>query len=116
MARQVKPRKVSEFENKEELRQLIIASVEDILQERMGIVVDFDRDNYHPHSRFIRLRPGSLGGKGRGLAFLLFLLLIRSFIIPHIITNFPYFMGLSPIFAPQQELLQSSLCEASTVF
>jgi hypothetical protein len=73
MARQVKPRKVSEFENKEDLRQLIIASVEDILQERMGIIVDFDRQNYHPHSRFIRLRPGSLGGKGRGLAFLLFL-------------------------------------------
>ncbi|MEE8356433.1 MAG: PEP/pyruvate-binding domain-containing protein, partial [Anaerolineales bacterium] len=73
MARQVKPRKVSEFKNKEDLRQLIIASVEDILQERMGTIVDFDRQNYHPHSRFIRLRPGSLGGKGRGLAFLLFL-------------------------------------------
>ena len=73
MARQVKPRKVSEFENHEDLRQLIIKSVEDILQERMGIIVDFDRQNYHPHSRFIRLRPGSLGGKGRGLAFLLFL-------------------------------------------
>ncbi len=73
MARQVKPRKVSEFENKEDLRQLIIKSVEDILQERMGIIVDFDRQNYQAHSRFIRLRPGSLGGKGRGLAFLLFL-------------------------------------------
>ena len=73
MARQLKPRKVSEFENQEDLRQLIIKSVEDILQERMGIIVDFDRNNFHPHSRFIRLRPGSLGGKGRGLAFLLFL-------------------------------------------
>lgn len=73
VARQLKPRKVSEFENQEDLRQLIIASVEDILQERVGIIVDFDRGTYHPHSRFIRLRPGSLGGKGRGLAFLLFL-------------------------------------------
>ncbi|MFL7812936.1 MAG: hypothetical protein AB8I40_04580, partial [Anaerolineales bacterium] len=73
VARQLKPRKVSEFENKEDLRQLILASVEDILHERMGIIVDFDRENYHPHLRFIRLRPGSLGGKGRGLAFLLFL-------------------------------------------
>ena len=73
VARQLKPRKVSEFENKEDLRQLIIASVDDILHERMGIIVDFDRQNYHLHSRFIRLRPGSLGGKGRGLAFLLFL-------------------------------------------
>jgi len=73
VARQLKPRKVSEFENKEDLRQLIIESVEDILHERMGIIVDFDRQNFHPFSRFIRLRPGSLGGKGRGLAFLLFL-------------------------------------------
>ena len=73
VARQLKPRKVSEFENKEDLRQLIIGSVDDILHERMGIIVDFDRQNYHPRSRFIRLRPGSLGGKGRGLAFLLFL-------------------------------------------
>ena len=73
VARQLKPRKVSEFENKEDLRQLIISSVDDILLERTGIIVDFDRHNYHPHSRFIRLRPGSLGGKGRGLAFLLFL-------------------------------------------
>ena len=73
VARQLKPRKVSEFEDKEDLRQLILTSVEEILQERMGIIVNFDRDNYHPHSRFIRLRPGSLGGKGRGLAFLLFL-------------------------------------------
>jgi len=73
VARQLKPRKVSEFQNKEDLRQLIISSVDDILHERMGIIVDFDRDTYHPQTRFIRLRPGSLGGKGRGLAFLLFL-------------------------------------------
>ena len=73
VARQLKPRKVSEFEDKEDLRQLILGSVEDILHERMGIIIDFDRQNYNPHSRFLRLRPGSLGGKGRGLAFLLFL-------------------------------------------
>lgn len=73
VARQLKPRKVTEFDNKEDLRQLILASVENILQERMGIIVNFDRENFNPHSRFIRLRPGSMGGKGRGLAFLLFL-------------------------------------------
>lgn len=73
VARQLKPHKVSEYKDKEDLRRLILDSVEDILQERMGIIVNFDRENYHPHLRFIRLRPGSLGGKGRGLAFLLFL-------------------------------------------
>jgi len=73
MARQLKPRKVSEFEDQEDLRRLIISSVDVILEERLGIIVDFDRQSYQPHTRFIRLRPGSLGGKGRGLAFLLFL-------------------------------------------
>lgn len=73
MARQLKPRKVSEFEDQEDLRQLIISSVDVILEERLGIIVDFDRAIYHPQTRFLRLRPGSLGGKGRGLAFLLFL-------------------------------------------
>ena len=74
MARQLKPRKVSEFENHEDLRQIILASIDVILQERLGVIVDFDRDTYHASSRFVRLRPGSLGGKGRGIAFLLFLL------------------------------------------
>ncbi len=73
IARSLKPRKVSEFEEKEDLRQLIITFVDMILQERLGTIVDFDRLGYHPNSRFIRLRPGSLGGKGRGLAFLLYL-------------------------------------------
>ena len=73
MARQLKPHKVSEFEDHESLRQLILSSIDLIVQDRLGIIVDFDRQNYHSASRFIRLRPGSLGGKGRGLAFLLFL-------------------------------------------
>ncbi|NHJ39730.1 MAG: hypothetical protein FK731_06825, partial [Asgard group archaeon] len=39
----------------------------------------FNRDNYNRDILFLRLRPGSLGGKGRGLAFLMFLL--NSFLI-----------------------------------
>jgi len=71
--RQIKPFKVSEFEDAEDLRKLIITSLDRILQERLGTIVDFDRLGYHPQSRFIRLRPGSLGGKGRGIAFLIYL-------------------------------------------
>jgi hypothetical protein len=73
MARKLKPRKVSEFDEMDELRLLLVTSVDAILQERLGTIVDFDRASYHPNSRFIRLRPGSLGGKGRGIAFLLYL-------------------------------------------
>lgn len=73
MARRLKPRKVSEFEDKEDLRRLLIDAADMILQDRLGTIVDFERTGYHPNSRFIRLRPGSLGGKGRGIAFLLYL-------------------------------------------
>ncbi|MBS1250773.1 MAG: Prodigiosin synthesizing transferase PigC [Chloroflexi bacterium] len=73
MARELKPRKVYQYDDHEELRQLILSSIDEILQDRLGLIVDFERHNYHPDSRFVRLRPGSLGGKGRGLAFLLFL-------------------------------------------
>lgn len=73
IARQLKPRKVSEFENAEDLRQIIIASIDKILQKRLGLIVDFERSSYQPSSQFVRLRPGSLGGKGRGMAFLLYL-------------------------------------------
>ncbi len=73
MARKLKPRKVSDFDNEEGLRQLLINSIDEILQERLGVIVDFDRENYQPNSRYVRLRPGSLGGKGRGIAFLVYL-------------------------------------------
>jgi hypothetical protein len=73
MARKIEPRKVSEFTPMDGLRDLLVTSIDEILQERLGTIVDFDRPSYHPDSRFIRLRPGSLGGKGRGIAFLLYL-------------------------------------------
>lgn len=78
MARKLKPRKASEFDDKEGLRDLLINTFNVILEERLGTIVDFDRDGYHPNSRFVRLRPGSLGGKGRGIAFLLYLRSIFS--------------------------------------
>lgn len=73
VARQLKPRKVSEFEDGEGLRQMLVSLVDKLLRERLGTIIDFDPDSYYPGYRFVRLRPGSLGGKGRGIAFLLFL-------------------------------------------
>lgn len=35
-----------------------------------GIVAEFQRDNYDNYSNFARLGQGSMGGKGRGLAFI----------------------------------------------
>ena len=73
VARQIKPHKVSEFENKEDLRQLILALWRISCTNVWVLLLILIARIIISHSRFIRLRPGSLGGKGRGLAFLLFL-------------------------------------------
>ncbi|MHA1211798.1 MAG: PEP/pyruvate-binding domain-containing protein, partial [Candidatus Heimdallarchaeota archaeon] len=79
IAHKLKPRKVSEF-NEKELRKFLLDTINEVVIEKTrGIINDFNRDNYHPEILFLRLRPGSLGGKGRGLAFLMFLL--NSFMI-----------------------------------
>ena len=80
IAQKLKPRKVTEFTKAEDLRNLLLSSVNAILTEKTrGVINDFSQENYHPAIRFTRLRPGSLGGKGRGIAFLQFLL--NSFLL-----------------------------------
>lgn len=79
IAETLKPRKVSEF-TKEELKAFLLKTINELVIEKTtGIINDFSRENYHPAILFTRLRPGSLGGKGRGIAFLMFLL--NSFMI-----------------------------------
>ncbi|UCG00713.1 MAG: hypothetical protein JSW11_13970 [Candidatus Heimdallarchaeota archaeon] len=74
IAQKIKPVKVTDL-TEDELRQFLLESINAILVEKSGGVVhDWDRDSHHPAIRFTRLRPGSLGGKGRGIAFLQFLL------------------------------------------
>ncbi len=80
IAQILKPRKVSEF-LKGELRAFLLNTLNEIVLEKTsGIINDFSRNNYHPETLFLRLRPGSLGGKGRGIAFLMFLL--NTFLSP----------------------------------
>ncbi len=74
IAEKLKPRKVSEF-TPDELREFLLNTINEVVLEKTkGIINDFSKDNYHQEMLFLRLRPGSLGGKGRGLAFLMFLL------------------------------------------
>ncbi|MBY9001004.1 MAG: hypothetical protein KGD64_08830 [Candidatus Heimdallarchaeota archaeon] len=75
IAEKLRPRKVSEFLVDEELREFLLKTINEIVLEKTrGVINDFNQDNYHPEMLFLRLRPGSLGGKGRGLAFLMFLI------------------------------------------
>lgn len=74
MASKLKPIKVDDFKSVDEIRNFLLDSVEELLVEQKNIVVDFNREYFNMDSTFIRLRPGSLGGKGRGIAFMMFIL------------------------------------------
>ena len=71
MAYRLRPVKVSDFPDTEELKYYLV----DCLRERRrgrqrGVVTDFDPDNYDPEADFVKIGSGSLGGKARGLAFM----------------------------------------------
>jgi CheY-like chemotaxis protein len=75
LAHRLRPRKVSDFPTIEDLRQELIDSIALYRrQQGHGIVADFDRATFDPAASFCRIGGGSLGGKGRGLAFISFLL------------------------------------------
>ncbi len=70
LAHYLRPRKVSEFATLEDLRQELVRSIHQYREEqRRGLIADFDPRTFEPETSFCRLGGGSLGGKGRGLAF-----------------------------------------------
>ena len=70
LAYQLRPRQVSDFPTLEALRQDLISSLRDyrILRQR-GIITEFAKESFDPHSSVSRIGGGSLGGKARGLSF-----------------------------------------------
>ena len=71
LAAKIRPRKVSEFPDSEELREFLVMAIADFRAEsKRGVVADFSRRHFDTTSAFVRIGGGSLGGKGRGLAFM----------------------------------------------
>jgi CheY-like chemotaxis protein len=71
LAARLRPRRVSEFDNPKALRAFLLETLKNFRHERqVGVVTDFSRDQYDGHAEFLRIGEGSLGGKGRGLAFI----------------------------------------------
>ena len=71
LAAKLRPRKVSEFETSEDVRRYLMQVLDDFLHERqVGVITDFVRDRCDGRADFLRIGEGSLGGKGRGLAFI----------------------------------------------
>jgi CheY-like chemotaxis protein len=70
LAYKLRPRKVSDYSSIDDLRAYLIRCIRELrLAQHEGIIVDFDPDTFDASSSFARLGGGSLGGKGRGIAF-----------------------------------------------
>lgn len=75
LAHSLRPRQVSDYASVEDLRQDLITAMRDYRHERQrGSVTYFSKETYMPSSSFARIGGGSLGGKARGLGFILMLL------------------------------------------
>lgn len=71
LASLIRPRKVSEFKDVDSLRKYLISTFREFRREKaLGVITDFTRSQFDQQSEFVRLGGGSLGGKGRGLAFI----------------------------------------------
>lgn len=61
----------NDFENLDEVRRFIFDTIDRYRQNKgRGIIAKFYRDSYDEYQIFSRIGDGSLGGKGRGLAFI----------------------------------------------
>lgn len=71
LAEYIQQHNFSDFDTFEEGRQqLFNAIVEYRRMKNQGVVADFQKDRFDKYSHFARIGNGSLGGKGRGLAFI----------------------------------------------
>lgn len=70
VARRLKPVKVSDFDTIEEHKAFLIRIFKEVKEQRnRGKIIDFDIESLDQEDVIIRIGSGSLGGKGRGLAF-----------------------------------------------
>lgn len=71
LAMKVRAKKASEFSNFNEVRDYLIKAFNESRRERqLGIITDFSQQKFEFDSSFTRIRGNSLGGKGRGIAFM----------------------------------------------
>jgi hypothetical protein len=71
LAKKIKPILVTDFKNPNELRNYLIEVIQQCMFEKnKGKVVNFDESAILDETTIVSIAPGSLGGKGRGLAFI----------------------------------------------
>lgn len=82
LAYKLRPQKVSDYATVGDIRRYLIDCLRELrVAQQQGSVVDFDPQTFDPSASFARIGGGSLGGKGRGLAF------INSMIYTYLLTD-----------------------------
>ncbi len=71
VAKIISPKKVSDYSSPEELREEIITMIQQFRNEQnTGKIIPFEEQAIDDEKNIVSLADGSLGGKGRGLAFI----------------------------------------------
>jgi len=71
LASMLRPRRVSDFTSASGLREYLITTLTDYLRAvQRHVITEFDGASYDEFAAFSKIGTGSLGGKGRGLAFM----------------------------------------------
>ncbi len=79
-AKYIQPMKVEDFKSTRELREFLINIFVTVRKlKNRGKIIDFNPDLLDMEESIVRLKTGSLGGKGRGLAFLNTLIISMEF-------------------------------------
>lgn len=80
LAMELRPRKVSDFTSLDEMRKhLVDVFNETRRKKQLGVITDFSQQKFEFDSSFTRIGGESLGGKGRGIAFIRSLLARYNF-------------------------------------
>jgi CheY-like chemotaxis protein len=85
LAERVRPRTLAELGSVEALRsELVRVLHEGRVRDQAGLITDLSARHTGPENRFVRVGTGSMGGKGRGVAF------VSALIVRHdLLTRFP---------------------------
>ncbi len=71
LARKLRKKKVSDFPSGEKMKRYLVKQIKDShRRKQQGIIIDFENQTFEFEGTITRLGGGSLGGKGRGIAFL----------------------------------------------
>lgn len=71
LAHKLRPRKITDYESPEHLREYLINAILGYVEERTkGVISEFKKETFDPKNSFARIGGGSLGGKARGLGFI----------------------------------------------